>query len=166
MPGHFLQLSHANQQGSLLRALLGSGSFIEGWAMYAERIVADAGYMEGDPLFQLIHRKWYLRAIANALLDQAIHVDGMSQEAAMALMTQTTFQEEREAAGKWVRAQLSSTQLPPYFVGFQEHMDLRQAIEQRDGKAFNAKAYHDAVLSHGSPPGRLVRQLMLAEPIR
>jgi uncharacterized protein (DUF885 family) len=166
MPGHFLQIAHSNKYPSTLRAVLGSGPFIEGWAMYGEKVMADAGYMDNDPLMQLINRKWNLRAMANALLDQAIHVDGMSRDEAMELMTVTTFQQEREAAGKWVRAQLTSAQLPTYYVGYSEHLDLRREMEKREGDAFNLKTYHDTVLSFGSPPVRFVRQLMLDEPIR
>ena len=166
MPGHYLQLWHSNKYPSTVRAVLGSGPFIEGWGMYAEKIMADAGYMDNDPLMQLIQRKWALRAFANAILDQAIHVDGMTREEAMELMTVTTFQQEREAAGKWVRAQLTSAQLPTYFVGYSEHMDLRRDMEEKLGAGFDEKAYHDAVLSHGSPPVRYVRQLMLDLPIR
>ncbi|QSX76998.1 DUF885 domain-containing protein [Agrilutibacter solisilvae] len=166
MPGHYLQIAHANKHPSVLRAVLGSGSFIEGWAMYAEKVMADAGYMDNDPLMQLIQRKWALRAFANAILDQAIHVDGMSEADAMKLMTVTTFQQEREAAGKWTRARLTSAQLPTYFVGYAEHLDLRREMEKRDGAKFNLKAFHDKVLSFGSPPGRFARQLMLDEPIK
>jgi uncharacterized protein (DUF885 family) len=166
MPGHYVQIWHSNKYPSTLRAVLSSGSFVEGWAVYAEKVMADAGYRDGDPLYRLVQLKWYLRTIANAILDQAIHVDGMSREDAMKLMTEETFQEEREAAGKWVRAQLSSAQLPTYFVGVQEHLDLRRAVEQKEGKAFNLKAYHDKVLSFGSPSARYVRALMLDEPIR
>jgi uncharacterized protein (DUF885 family) len=165
MPGHYVQIWHSNKYPSVLRAVLSSGSFVEGWAVYAEKLMADTGYRDHDPLYRLIQLKWYLRTISNAILDQAIHVDGMSREDAMKLMTQTTFQEEREAAGKWVRAQLSSAQLPTYFVGVQEHLDLRRAIEQRDGNKFNLKNYHDTVLSFGSPSVRYVRSLMLNEPI-
>jgi uncharacterized protein (DUF885 family) len=166
MPGHYLQIAHANKHPSTLRAVLGSGSFIEGWAMYGEKVMADAGYMNNDPLMQLIQRKWALRAMANAILDQAIHVDGMSREDAMKLMTVTAFQQEREAAGKWVRAQLTSAQLPTYFVGYSEHMDLRHEVEKREGAKFNLKAYHDKLLSYGSPPVRFARELMLDEPIK
>ena len=165
MPGHYLQLAHSNKHPSTLRAVLGSGSFIEGWGMYAEKVMSDAGYMDGDALMQLIQRKWTLRATANALLDQAIHVDGMSREDAMTLMTRTTFQQEREAAGKWVRAQLTSAQLPTYFVGYSEHMDLRREVEQREGESFDLKAYHDRLLSFGSPPVRFARQFLLDQPI-
>ncbi|GAB3375138.1 DUF885 domain-containing protein [Lysobacter rhizosphaerae] len=166
MPGHYLQLWHSNKYPSTLRAVLGSGSFIEGWAMYGEKVMADAGYMNNDPLMQLIQRKWALRAMANAILDQAIHVDGMSKEDAMKLMTVTTFQQEREASGKWVRASLTSAQLPTYFVGYSEHMDLRNEVQKREGDKFNIKAYHDKLLSFGSPPGRFARELMLDEPIK
>jgi len=166
MPGHYVQIWHSNKYPSTLRAVLSSGSFVEGWAVYAEKVMADAGYRDGDPLYRLVQLKWYLRTISNAILDQAIHVDGMSREDAMKLMTQETFQEEREAAGKWVRAQLSSAQLPTYFVGVQEHLDLRRAVEQKQGAAFDLKAYHDKVLSFGSPSARYVRALMLDEPIR
>jgi uncharacterized protein (DUF885 family) len=166
MPGHYVQIWHSNKYPSTLRAVLASGSFVEGWAVYAEKVMADLGYRDNDPLYRLVQLKWYLRTISNAILDQAIHVDGMSREDAMALMTQETFQEEREAAGKWVRAQLSSAQLPTYFVGVQEHLDLRRAVEQKEGRAFNLKAYHDKVLGFGSPSARYVRALMLDEPIR
>ncbi|MBI3863387.1 MAG: DUF885 domain-containing protein, partial [Planctomycetia bacterium] len=117
MPGHFVQLAWANRYPSTLRAVLSSGVFVEGWACYTERMMVDEGYLGGDPLMKLVGLKWYLRTIANALLDQAIHVDGMPRDEAMQLMIEDTFQEEREAAGKWIRAQLTSTQLSTYFVG-------------------------------------------------
>lgn len=160
MPGHYLQLAYSNRYPSKLRSLLGSGSFIEGWGVYAERLMTDAGYLDNDPLMKLVNRKWYLRGIANAIIDQAIHVDGMTRAEAMHVMTHDTFQEEREAAGKWVRAEISSTQLSTYFVGFQEHWDLRQEAELRWGARFNLKDYHDRLISFGSPPVRFVRALL------
>lgn len=165
MPGHYLQLAHSNEYPSTIRALLRSGPFIEGWAVYAERVMTDAGYRDGDPLMRLIQLKWYLRAITNATMDQAIHVDGMTRDEAMKLMIEGGFQEEREAAGKWVRAQLTSAQLSTYFVGYQEHADLRAEVERREGSSFDLRRYNDRVLSFGSPPVRYVRALMLDEPI-
>ncbi len=127
--------------------------------------MADEGYLDHDPLMKLVQLKWYLRTVVNALLDQAVHVDGMSRAAAMKLLTETAFQEEREAAGKWTRAQLSSAQLPTYFVGAQEHIALRAEAEQRAGAAFNLHDYHDRVLSFGSPPVRFVREMLFDLPI-
>jgi uncharacterized protein (DUF885 family) len=165
MPGHYVQLWHSNKYPSVLRAVLYSGSFVEGWAVYAEKVMADSGYLDNNPLYHLVHLKWDLRSIANAILDQAIHVDGMSEADAMKLMTVKAFQEEREAAGKWTRARLTSAQLPTYFVGFQEHLDLRNEVEKRDGDKFDLRAYHDKLLSFGSPPVRYARELMLDAPI-
>ncbi|MCH1504370.1 MAG: DUF885 domain-containing protein [Verrucomicrobiales bacterium] len=165
IPGHYLQLAHANKYPSTLRALLSSGTFIEGWAVYSERVMVDAGYLDGDDRMRLINLKWYLRGITNAMIDQAIHVDGMTEEEAMRLMIEGGFQEEREAAGKWTRAQLTSAQLSTYFVGTLEHWDLRREMEKVLGKVFNMKTYHDKLLSFGSPPVQFVKALMLDLPI-
>jgi uncharacterized protein (DUF885 family) len=165
MPGHFVQLAHSNRYPGKLRAVLASGVFIEGWAVYTEQMMADEGLLDGDPLMGLIARKWYLRGIANALLDQAIHTEGITREQAMLLMMESTFQEEREAAGKWIRAQLTSTQLSTYFVGYLEHADLRRETEQAWGDKFRLKTYHDKVLSFGSPPVKYARALLLDKEI-
>jgi uncharacterized protein (DUF885 family) len=165
MPGHFLQLAHANRYPGKLRAVLASGVFIEGWAIYSERMMVDAGYLDNDPLMRLVNLKWYLRGIGNALMDQAIHAGEMTREEAMRLMMEDTFQEEREAAAKWVRAQLTSAQLSTYFVGTLEHFDLRRDIERAWGDDFDLKTYHDKILSFGSPPVQIVRALILDEPI-
>ena len=166
MPGHYLQIAHSNRYPSVLRAMLGSGPFVEGWAVYTERVMQEQGFRGDDPLMRLVQLKWYLRAVTNAIIDSAIHVDGMTRDEAMRLMTVTGFQEEREAAGKWVRAQLTSAQLSTYFVGYLEHADLRAAAEQRWGGEFALKRFHDQVLSYGSPPVRFVRALMFDEPVR
>jgi uncharacterized protein (DUF885 family) len=166
MPGHYLEGVHSAEHPSTLRAVLRSGPFAEGWAVYTERMVADAGYMDNSPLFRLTQLKFYARAVANAILDQGVHVDNWSKQQAMDLMVRQTFQQEREAEGKWVRAQLSSTQLATYFVGAQEHFDARAAARAKWGEAFSLKDYNNRMLSYGAPPVRFARQLMLDEPIR
>ena len=166
MPGHYLQLWHSNKSPSLLRAVLSSGPFVEGWAVYAEGMMADQGYLGGDPLFKLTVLKMRLRSVTNSLLDIGIHSEGMTEKQAMDLMTRTAFQQEREASGKWTRARLSSTQLLSYFSGYAEHMAMREEAKRRWGPKFTLKSYHDAVLAHGSAPARYVRELMFDLPIR
>ncbi len=165
MPGHYVQLWHANRHPSTLRAVLRSGPFVEGWAVYAEDLMARSGYMDGDPLFRMQQLKVRIRSITNAILDQMVHVDGASEAEVMSFLTVTAFQQEREAAGKWTRARLDSTQLPSYFVGVTEHDQIRAEAQRRAGAAFNLKAFHDQVLSFGSPPPRYARALMFDEPI-
>ena len=165
VPGHYLQIALSNRYPSLLRSVLWSGTFVEGWAVYAEQMMIDEGYLNDDPLMKLINLKWYLRAVTNAIMDSAIHVDSMTRDAAMKLMIEGGFQEEREAAGKWVRAQLTSAQLSTYFVGYQEHIEMRRAVEAAWGEEFTLKRYHDQALSYGSPPVRYVKALILNQPI-
>ncbi|MCA9032182.1 MAG: DUF885 domain-containing protein, partial [Planctomycetaceae bacterium] len=165
MPGHFVQLAMSNRYPSKLRAVLASGTFIEGWACYTEQMCSDEGLLDSDPLMRLVTLKWNLRGIANAILDQNVHVNGMTREQAMHLMTHDTFQEEREAAGKWIRAQVTSAQLSTYFVGVEEHFDMREKVQEKWGSDFTLKKYHDTVVSFGSPPARFVQALLLEEDI-
>ncbi|MGL4943102.1 MAG: DUF885 domain-containing protein [Thermoguttaceae bacterium] len=167
MPGHYLQLAHANRYNGKLRQVLASETFIEGWAIYSERLMADAGFRSDDDLaMRLINRKWELRAITNALIDQGIHAGSMTRDEAMALMMEVGFQEEREAAMKWTRALLTSTQLSTYFVGTMEMFAIRRDVEAKRGKDFRLKEYHDELLSFGSPFPRFARVMMLGEKIR
>ena len=160
MPGHYLQLCHSNEfrAPTLVRAVFQSGSFIEGWAVYGEQMMAEQGY--GGPEVKMQQLKMRLRAIANAILDQSIHAGNMTEQQAMDLMMKETFQEEGEAVAKWKRARLSSTQLSTYFVGVTEHLDLRAAAQKKSGKDFDLRKYNDQVLSYGSPPVKYVRELM------
>ena len=165
VPGHYLQIALSNRYPSALRSVLWSGPMVEGWAVYAEQMMIDEGYQDHAPLQRLITLKWYLRGVTNAIIDPAIHVDGMTRDEAMNLMIEGGFQEEREAAGKWVRAQLTSAQLPTYFVGYQEHIEMRAAVEAEWGDEFTLRRYHDQALSYGSPPVKFIRALMLGDDI-
>jgi uncharacterized protein (DUF885 family) len=160
MPGHYLQLAHANlfKAPTLIRAVFASGPFIEGWATYAEQLMAEKGF--GGPEMKMEQLKMRLRMIINAIIDQKIHASGMTEPEAMALMMNEGFQEEGEAAGKWRRACLTSAQLSTYYVGNIEVNDIRAAYEKREGTGFSYRKFHDTLLSFGSPPPRLVRESM------
>src|SRR5206468_3799959 len=161
MPGHYLQLARANKlhAPTLVRAIFRSGTFIEGWAVYCEQVMAEQGY--GGPEVKMQQLKMRLRAIANAILDQSIHAGNMTEQQAMDLMTKEAFQQEGEAVAKWKRARLTSAQLSTYFVGVTEHLDLRAAEQKKLGKDFDLKKYNDQVISYGSPPVKYVREVML-----
>jgi uncharacterized protein (DUF885 family) len=161
MPGHFLQLARSNEfrAPTLVRAIFQSGTFIEGWAVYCEQMMAEQGY--GGPEVKMQQLKMRLRAICNAILDQSIHAGNMTEKQAMDLMTKEGYQQEGEAVAKWKRARLTSAQLSTYFVGATEHIDLRAAEQKKLGSDFNLKKYNDQVISYGSPPVKYVRELML-----
>jgi uncharacterized protein (DUF885 family) len=164
MPGHYLQLQHSRRFGgtrTAIRGALRSGSFVEGWAVYAERVMAEQGYPgDGDP--RAVHMqqlKMQLRMIINAILDARIHGHGMTEAEAMTLMTERGYQEEGEAAGKWRRALLTSTQLSTYYVGYTEVSDLARDLRTAH-PGLADRDVHDRMLAHGSPPARLLRTLI------
>jgi len=160
MPGHYLQLAHANEfkAPTMVRAIFQSGTFVEGWAVYTEQMMAEAGY--GGPEVKMQQLKMRLRSICNAILDQSIHAGNLSEQQALDLMMKEGFQQEGEAVAKWKRARLTSAQLSTYFVGVSEHLDLRDKAKAKAGASFDLKKYNDQVLAFGSPPVKYVRELM------
>jgi uncharacterized protein (DUF885 family) len=160
IPGHYVQAYYANRSPSLIRSVFGSGSMVEGWAVYAERMMIEAGYRQNDPRIRLVNLKWYLRTVLNAVIDQSIHAYGMTEQEMMTLLTKDGFQEEREAAGKWRRANLTSAQLSTYFVGYQEVLDCRRAYEKLKGSAFSLKEFHEKFMSYGSIDVKYITELM------
>src|SRR5690242_20723607 len=166
MPGHYLQLQHSRRfsgSDTAIRAALRSGAFTEGWAVYAERVMAEQEYPgEGDPrAVRMQQLKMQLRMTLNAILDARIHAHGMTEAEAMALMAGRGYQEEGEAAGKWRRAQLTSAQLSTYYVGYSEISDLAADLRAAH-PGLTDQQLHDRMLAHGSPPVRLLRTLNAA----
>jgi len=161
MPGHYLQLQHSRRfsGATKIRAALRSGAFTEGWAVYAEELMARHGYPgEGDPrAVRMQQLKMQLRTTINAILDARVHAHDMTEAQAMALMTGAGFQEDGEAAGKWRRALLTSAQLSTYYVGYTEIADLAAELTAAGG---TGHAVHDRMLAHGSPPVRLLRTVV------
>ena len=106
MPGHYLQLAHSNEfrAPTFVRAVFQSGTFVEGWAVYTEQLMAEAGY--GGPEVKMQQLKMRLRVDCNAILDQGIHTANMSEQEALDLMMKEGFQQEGEAVAKWKRARL------------------------------------------------------------
>jgi hypothetical protein len=161
-PGHYVQLEYSNRAHSLIRRVLQSGVFIEGWAVYGEQMMLDQGYGEGDARLRLMQLKFYLRAVGNTILDHEMHCTKMTDEEALKFLTDEVFQSEGEARLKLVRAKQSSVQLSTYFVGRMAHYRCRQQIEREQGDQFNLGRYHEAVLAHGSVPVKYLPELVHA----
>ena len=152
VPGHYLQLAYSNRTDSLVRGIFRSGVFAEGWAVYVTQVMMDVGYGADDPALMLVHRKFYLRSITNALMDIRIHAGAMDEAEAMELMVEGGFQEEGEATNKWDRARLSSTQLCEYFlgsIGCTAWSARRAAAPRRRASEFVYRPFLESVLAHG-----------------
>ena len=160
IPGHYAQLVYANKSPSLLKSLFGNGAMIEGWAVYAERMMLEAGYGDHAPEMWLMYCKWNLRSVTNTLLDYGVHVQGMTQAQAMDLLVRQAFQTPAEAGDKWRRVQLSSVQLTSYFSGYSDIMELREQRRQALGSKFVLKDFHEQLLGYGSAPVKVIKELM------
>ena len=160
VPGHYTQLVYSNQSPSIIKSVLGNGAMIEGWAVYAERMMLESGYKNSDEMW-LMYYKFHLRATCNTILDISVHTKNMSKEDAIELMTREGFQQQAEADGKWKRATLSQVQLCSYYTGFNEIYELREMIKKKEGAKFSLKAFHEKFLSYGSAPVKYIKELML-----
>ncbi len=182
VPGHYLQLAYSNRTDSLVRAIFQSGVFAEGWAVYVTQVMMDVGYGADDPALMLVHWKFYLRSVTNAIIDARIHTEGMTEDEAVSFMVDGGFQEEAEARAKFRRARLSSTQLSTYFAGSMEMWDIELEARRRaasaagedpsaiqpgalpgglgDTPGFRYRDHLEAVISHGAPPPSLLRRAL------
>jgi uncharacterized protein (DUF885 family) len=159
-PGHYVQLEYSNRHPSLLRRVLFSGVFAEGWAVYTEQMMLDQGFGDGSIPLRLNQLKFYLRAVANTILDYKMHCTSMTDAEALAFLTEEAFQSEGEALGKIVRAKQSSCQLSTYFVGRMAFYRLRQEVQREMGAKFDLGRYHEALLAHGTLPVKYLPELV------
>ncbi len=160
IPGHYAQLVYANRSPSLIKSIFGNGAMVEGWAVYAERMMLESGYGEHKAEAWLIYSKWNLRSVTNTILDYGVHVLGLSEADAIDLLTRQAFQTEQEARDKWRRVTLTSVQLTSYFAGYAAILDLRTQRQREQGAAFRLKSFHEQLLSYGNAPVQVIRELM------
>ena len=163
IPGHYTQLVYSNQSPSLIKSLFGNNAMIEGWAVYAERMMLENGYENNEDEMWLMYYKWNLRSTCNTILDYSVHTKNMSKEEAMHLLIDEGFQEKTEAENKWRRVSVTQVQLCCYFTGYTEIYDFREDLKKQMGDKFNLKKFHEKFLSYGSAPVKYIKDLMLAD---
>ncbi len=163
VPGHYVQLLHANKSPSRIKTLFGNGAMVEGWAVYSEKMMLEAGWGGHEPEMELIHSKWLLRVTTNTILDYGIHVLNWDEQKVLDLIRNEAFQSETEARGKWRRATLSQVQLTSYFAGYSAIYDYRERLKKELGARFDLKQFHEHFLSYGSAPVAVIESLMKPE---
>ena len=159
-PGHYVQLQYSNRSPSLIRRVLQSGAYVEGWAVYSEQMMLDQGYGDGSLPLRLNQLKFYLRAVGNTILDHRMHCTQMTDQEALSFLTQEAYQSDGEALLKIIRAKQSSVQLSTYFTGRMAFYRLRQKIQLEKGDDFELGRFHEAVLENGSIPVKFLTELV------
>jgi uncharacterized protein (DUF885 family) len=160
IPGHYVQLVYANKAPGLVKAIFGSTTMIEGWAVYGEQMMLDNGYSD-EPEMRLMWYKWHLRSVCNSILDYAVHCNNMTKEQAITFLTREAFQQQAEAEGKWKRVTLTSVQLDSYYDGYKEIMDLREAWKTKMADKYKLKDFNEKFLSYGSAPVKYIKAAMV-----
>jgi uncharacterized protein (DUF885 family) len=164
MPGHYVQLEYANDvqpvSRRLLRTIFANTPYVEGWAVYTQQMMSDAGYLDGSKALALTFDKQILRVLANTILDIRLQTMGMTDQQALDLMMKDTYQEKEEATAKLQRAQLSSCQLPTYFVGWKGWLDVRERYKQRKGSSYSLKEFNERALKESGVPLPVLETLL------
>jgi uncharacterized protein (DUF885 family) len=156
MPGHYVQFEVADnlepKSRRALRNIYGNVPYVEGWALYTQQMMSEEGFLDNSVELRLTFYKQLLRSIANSILDVRLQTMNMTDQQALDLMINDTFQEKEEATAKLQRAQLTSCQLPTYFVGLRGWLDTREEYKKRKGSAFVLSEFHDAALKKSAVP--------------
>jgi uncharacterized protein (DUF885 family) len=164
MPGHYVQFEYANdvlpESRRLLRSLWGNGAYVEGWAFYTQQMMSDEGYLDNSKELKLTFYKQALRALANTILDVRLQTMGMTDQQALDLMINDTYQEKEEATAKLQRAQLSSCQLPTYYAGWKGWLAARDRYKQAQGSSFSLHTFHDRALRESAVPVPTLQTLL------
>jgi uncharacterized protein (DUF885 family) len=164
MPGHYVQFEVADnlepKSRRALRNIYGNVPYVEGWALYTQQMMSEEGFLDNSVELRLTFYKQLLRSIANSILDIRLQTMNMTDQQALDLMINDTFQEKEEATAKLQRAQLTSCQLPTYFVGLRGWLDTREEYKKRNGSAFVLSEFHDAALKESAVPLPALRRLL------
>ncbi len=166
IPGHYAQLVYANKAPSMIKSIFGNTAMVEGWAVYSEQMMLDAGFGDNAPEMWLMWYKWNLRSVCNTILDYSVHCQNMQKQTALALLTHEAFQQQAEAEGKWKRVSVTSVQLDSYYTGYKEIMDLRDDYKSKMGDQYKLKDFNEKFLSYGNAPVKLIKDAMLAKEVK
>ncbi|VWX46874.1 DUF885 domain-containing protein [Novosphingobium sp. 9U] len=163
MPGHFLQFLHSNRAPSWIARIFVPYAYAEGWAHYAEEMMWDAGYGNGDPGV-------HVGQISNALLRDCrflsaigLHARGMTQAQSQAMFQNECYQVEGTAEQQAARGTYDPAYLN-YTLGKLMIRKLRDDWTATRGGKAAWKQFHDTFLGFGGAPIPLIRQTMMNEP--
>jgi len=163
-PGHFLHYQHLRRVESKTRKsiMFSPASFVEGWAHYCEQMMIEAGFGRREYSIQLGQLAESLIRLARFLVCIKLHAEDMSVEQGVRLFREEAFMEEASARREAERGTFDPTYLV-YSVGKLALLKLRQDVKQQQGKSFSLRSFHDTLLSQGTAPFWLHRQLMLGD---
>ena len=167
MPGHWLHSQYMRKTpGKVRRIWIGLNPFPQpssgqdGWAHYAEQLVVEQGYANGDPRYQLAQVSDALTRICRLLSGIKVHRQEWTLDQAQACFERQAYVAEPAARREAERATYDPT-YGGYFLGKRGLLTLRRDVQVAMGAAFNLRTFHERILTNGIAPIWAHRQLLL-----
>jgi uncharacterized protein (DUF885 family) len=153
IPGHHFQISVAQELEGvpLFRKFAPFTAYVEGWALYAERVAWELGFQENayDNIGRL--QAELFRAV-RLVVDTGIHAKRWSRERAIEYMMRNTGWAESDVISEIERYIVMPGQACAYKVGMMKILELRAKAKQELADRFDLREFHDVVLKNGAVP--------------
>ena len=162
-PGHYLQFLCLNASpANRLEKIISSYAFVVGWAHYTEQMLVDEGFGEGNLKYRLAQSDEALLRLCRLCVAIKTHCEGMSLDDATKFFQDNCYYEEKPARQEATRGTYDPGYLY-YTLGKLQILKLREDYRKQEGARFSMQRFHDEMLSHGMPPIRLLREVMLKD---
>jgi len=161
IPGHHFQISTAmNLDLPLARTQLGYTAYIEGWALYAERLAYEMGMYDNDPLGNLGRLQAEIYRAARLVVDTGLHFKRWSREQAIDYMVGVTGSPRSDITSEIERYSVMPGQACAYKIGMLKILDLREKAKAALGAKFDIRAFHRVVLENGPLPLTILEEVV------
>ncbi len=161
VPGHHIQLALAQEMElPTFRRYINFNGYVEGWAVYAERLAAELGWYQDDPYGDLGRLRYEARRAARLVVDTGIHAKGWSLDQAIEFMADNVGADRRSLEREVGRYIVAPAQATSYTVGMLKFLELRQKAMDQLGDAFDLAGFHRVVLSCGSVPLSILERIV------
>jgi len=161
IPGHHFQIAVAMElEGMpLIRKMAPFTAYIEGWALYSERLAWELGFQK-DPFDNIGRLQAELFRAVRLVVDTGIHHSRWTREQAIDYMKKNTGMSDRDVTAEIERYIVMPGQATAYKVGMMKILELREKAKSALGDKFNLRDFHDVVLKNGAVPLDILETLV------
>ena len=162
IPGHHFQLAIQSELTGMpvFRTIGLFTAYIEGWALYAERLAWELGFYDNDPFGNLGRLQAEMFRAVRLVVDTGIHSKKWTREEAVEYMVANTGLTTSEVVTEIERYIVMPGQACAYKIGMMKILELRERARQALGDKFDLKAFHDVVLKNGAVPLDILEELV------